>query len=161
MITDIVFGVGGLSIAGFGVWRGQTLWSRHIELKHEREVFKLEMKRREKAVRLEIEQTRSLAEIESMNEVPALPSSTGDLSRLPFVCGCDQHPSWHMHASHNLDGGDRVFPLSLGAIQAICAGKFVEVCVCDGKNHNPGSAHHHQGGDPKVTVQQAGYMVRR
>ena len=48
-VEGIFFDVGFLGVAGFGVWRGQGLFSRHLELKHEREMARLSMDRMEKS----------------------------------------------------------------------------------------------------------------
>ena len=66
-MIQILIWLGFLCITAFSAWRGQTLLSRHIELKHEREMARLGMDRMEKSVRLEMDQTRNLAEIERMN----------------------------------------------------------------------------------------------
>lgn len=67
-----VLDLGFLGIAGFGVWRGQSLWSHHIELKHERELARLSMDRMEKSAKLEMEMTRDLAEMEQRNQIIAV-----------------------------------------------------------------------------------------
>ena len=79
-IVEGVIDGGVLGIAGFGVWRGQNLWKRHLELKHEREMARLSMDRMEKSIRVEMEQTRTLAEVEAIGNgisPAALPPSKG------------------------------------------------------------------------------------
>ncbi len=67
VIGDLI-DVGFLGIAGFGVWQGRDLWSRHIELKHAREMEKIGMDRMEKSIQLEINQNKAMAELTQANE---------------------------------------------------------------------------------------------
>lgn len=152
---------GYLGIAGFGVWRGQSLWSRHIELKHQRELERLSMDRMEKSFRLEMELTRNLAEIKRMEDFPELTTgaATGELAFdpgvLPFVCNCRSDSSWHMHVYKG--GREQYLTLSLGAIVAIRDGQFADLCICG--DSAPG-IHHHHDGRAYETLSGAGYTIR-
>lgn len=154
VVTDIIGG-GFVLISGFGVWRGQSLWSRHIELKHERELARLSMERLEKSVQLEIAQNKAMAEIERLKEIPALPAgdSEFDPGTLPFICGCRENTAWHIHVTRK--GLDRALPVSLGFIEAVREGRYASGCVCN-ESHN---VHVHFDREPDVSLSHAGYSV--
>lgn len=157
-ISGDLIHLGFLGIGGFGVWRGQSLWSHHIELKHAREMERLSMDRMEKSIRLEIDQNKGMAEIARMQEMPALPAgeTAFDPSALPFVCGCGDSPSWHMHAIKKAK--EEVLIMSLGAIEAIRDGRFARTCLC---GTNVGIVHVHAGiSDAETSLSAAGYTVK-
>lgn len=110
-----VLDLGFLGIAGFGVWRGQNLWSRHIELKHERETSRLSMDRMEKSIRLEIDQNKALAEIEQMQNYPELAQTTGTPSAGSdsYVCECRERPVPHIHHYYNNKASVMLVPVGL------------------------------------------------
>lgn len=80
-VEGILIDAGFLGIAGFGVWRGQGIWSRHVELKHERETSRLSMDRTEKSIRLEIEQNEALSKIHQRDEIIATERLRVEISR--------------------------------------------------------------------------------
>jgi hypothetical protein len=171
VIASLVIDVGTLGIAGFGVWRGQSLWSKRIDQKHELETSRLSMDRMERSIRLEMDQVKNLAdievkklELEQMKELPALGAGeSSNLSDLPFVCGCDKSLSFHLHATKRGEMGvERVLTLSLGAIEAIKDGQFGNLCCCS-RNPTAADVHAYGGGtqEPEVSLNRGGYTVLR
>jgi hypothetical protein len=159
MVEGLIIDAGFLGIAGFGVWRGQSLWNHHIELKHEREMARLSMDRMEKSIKLEMEQTRNMAEMEQMKEMPALPEATlasASLKALPWLCNCGkQNGCWHVHAM--LHGAETTFSLSVGAILSISEGAFTRLCSCDVSSN---TIHTHGTSAPQRRLDEAGIVLR-
>jgi hypothetical protein len=130
-VVGDVIDAGFLGIVGVGVWRGQNIWRHHIDAKHEREMARLEMDRMEKAIRLEIDRDKTMAEIAHMQEHPELsppvPSSALEPGQESYLCECRAVPAPHIHA---YEGGNEVFAtIPVGLLERVRKGDLADLTL--------------------------------
>lgn len=142
-MSDLISG-GLLAVLGAGVWRGQVLMSQALEHRREMDMTRLQLERQEASVRLEMEQTRNLAEIERMqrDDRPALgPGAEGGPAPAPtpaavegvhLICDCALPRLRGVLHLHVMAPGNvpTELPLSVGAVASLLNGDVNGLCCC-------------------------------